>query len=55
MNIRFKKLCGEALIWVGVEVMLNLTGMDNIADYSEFVFKVERANSISTTTDLLHE
>jgi hypothetical protein len=44
----FKRLLAKAALWVATEVLLNCTGLDNMADYSEFIFDgglhVQRAN-----------
>jgi hypothetical protein len=44
----FKRLLAKAALWLATEVLLNCTGLDNMADYSEFVFDrglhVEKAN-----------
>jgi len=38
MNILWKNLLIKTVLWLVVEVILTLLGLDNIADYSEFVF-----------------
>ena len=42
MEIRWHKLLGKFTIWLTLEIVLNLMGLD-IADYSEFIF--ENGNS----------
>lgn len=32
-------VAGKIIIWVAIEVLLNLVGLDNLADYSEYVFE----------------
>ncbi|WP_287254865.1 hypothetical protein [Moorena sp. SIO4E2] len=39
MNVRWKKLLVKLTLWLIVEVGLNLMGLDDIADYGEFVFE----------------
>ncbi|MEW6497955.1 MAG: hypothetical protein AB1589_36465 [Cyanobacteriota bacterium] len=39
----WKKLCVKATIWLATEIVLNLLGLDNLADYSEFLFEKEVA------------
>ncbi|MGL5083775.1 MAG: hypothetical protein ACRC8A_20020 [Microcoleaceae cyanobacterium] len=39
MNIRWKKLLIQGAIWLVSELILNLAGLDNLADYSEIVFE----------------
>ena len=53
MNCSWGKLCGKALVWLAIEIMLNLTGMDNVADYSEFIFKGNRVNSFLSASVIL--
>lgn len=38
MQVRWKKLLTEVLIWLAAEILLICTGIDNLADYSEFIF-----------------
>ena len=37
MQIRWSKLIAKMAIWVGAEIGLTLAGMDDLADYSEFM------------------
>jgi hypothetical protein len=38
MQVRWKKLLSQIMVWLVVEIILNLLGLDNLADYGEFVF-----------------
>ncbi len=38
MAVRGKTLFTKTLIWLAAEIVLNLMGLDTLADYSEFVF-----------------
>lgn len=38
MKGHWKHLLVQATIWVIAEVVLNVAGLDNLADYGEFVF-----------------
>ena len=38
MEIRWKKLLTNSLLWITAEILLNCLGLDTLADYSEFVF-----------------
>ncbi|OKH27071.1 hypothetical protein [Chroogloeocystis siderophila] len=38
MNILWKNLLIKTVLWLVVEIILSVLGLDNIADYSEFVF-----------------
>ena len=37
MSISVKTLLIKLLMWLAAEVILNLVGLDNLADYSEFM------------------
>jgi len=41
MNRQWKKVCIKVTTWLAAEIILNLLGLDNLADYSEFVFDKE--------------
>jgi hypothetical protein len=38
MNVNWRTLLIKASIWLVAEIILNLVGLDNLADYSEFAF-----------------
>ncbi len=38
MQLRWKRLISKTGFWLTFEVWLNLVGLDNLADYNEFVF-----------------
>jgi hypothetical protein len=37
MSAHWKHLIVEITIWLAAEVLLNVTGLDNLADFSEFM------------------
>ena len=39
MNVRWKKLLVTTTLWLVAEIWFNLIEMDNLADYSEFIFE----------------
>ncbi len=41
MKIQWKKVCIKITTWLAAEIILNLLGLDNLADYSEFIFDKE--------------
>ncbi len=45
MKFLGKKLITKFLIWLMAEILLSFLGLDDLADYSEFIF--ERSRSIS--------
>ncbi len=38
-QIKWKKILIRMTLWLITEVVLNSVGLDNLADYSEFVFE----------------
>ncbi len=45
MNRQWKTILVKASFWLVTEIILNLLGLDNLADYSEFLFEKEVALS----------
>ncbi len=43
MKTQWKERWVKVTIWLALEVILNLLGLDNLADYSEFIFEQESA------------
>jgi hypothetical protein len=39
MNVRWKKLLMTTILWLTTEIWFNFLGIDNLADYSEFIFE----------------
>lgn len=39
MNLKWRKLLFNLSLWLVAEVVLTVLGLDNLADYSEFVFQ----------------
>lgn len=37
MQINWKMLLGKMTVWMAVEVFLGFTGIDDLADYTEFI------------------
>ncbi|MGB7084295.1 MAG: hypothetical protein WBD47_01985 [Phormidesmis sp.] len=37
MQVQWHKLINKLIFWLLVEILLNLVGLDNLADYSEFL------------------
>ncbi|MGB5633824.1 MAG: hypothetical protein WBM44_07410 [Waterburya sp.] len=37
MEIKWNKLIAKIIIWLAAEILLTFLGLDDIADYSEFV------------------
>lgn len=43
MQVKWRKLLIKTAVWLTVEILLNLLGIDDLADYSEFVFERDLA------------
>jgi hypothetical protein len=41
MQAQWQKTFQQLMFWLVAEIILNLSGLDNLADYSEFVFEPE--------------
>ena len=37
MKIQWQKLWFKIILWLGAEILLTLIGLDDLADYSEFL------------------
>jgi hypothetical protein len=41
MQVKWKDLLIKIVIWLAAEILLSLLGVDNLADYGEFIFSKE--------------
>lgn len=39
MNKHSKKWLVKIIVWLAAEILLNFVGLDNMADYSEYIFE----------------
>lgn len=39
MQVKWQKLFLSATVWLVTEIILNFLGLDNLADYGEFIHK----------------
>ena len=39
MNVRWKKLLVKTTLWLVAEIWFNFLGIDDLVDYSEFIFE----------------
>lgn len=39
MKVEWKKMVVKITVWVVAEIILNLIGLDNLANYTEFVYE----------------
>ena len=39
MKVHWKKFCIRISVWLAAEVLLNIIGIDDLADYSEYHFE----------------
>ncbi len=46
MKIQWKKLWGKVIFWLGAEISLTLIGLDDLADYNEFLCQQKAVASI---------
>ncbi len=37
MNVKWKILANKLILWLAIEILLNCLGLDNIADYGDFL------------------
>jgi hypothetical protein len=49
MQALWQKILIKITLWLIVEIILNLLGLDNLADYSEFVFEGKAMTVTSST------
>jgi hypothetical protein len=44
MKLEWKKVLVKSTVWLAAEIILNLLGLDTLADYSEFLYEQEIAS-----------
>ena len=44
-----KNLLVKTAVWLVAEILLNFAGVDNLGDYSEFIFEVNVAVELKST------
>jgi hypothetical protein len=44
-QVKWKKLLAQTLVWLATEIYLNFLGIDNLADYSEFLYDNSRVQN----------
>ena len=44
MKLEWKKVLVKSTVWLAAEIILNLLGVDTLADYSEFLYEQEVAS-----------
>ncbi|MDJ0620094.1 MAG: hypothetical protein QNJ63_25700 [Calothrix sp. MO_192.B10] len=47
MKVQWQKLFLKTSVWLTVEILLNVMGLDNLADYSEFVFNNQALSQVT--------
>ena len=53
MNVQWSKLVFKIAVWLSFEIFLTTLGLDDLADYSEFVFQYKAFGYIAeTSTDI---
>ena len=48
MKIKWQKLWIKIILWLGAEILLTAIGLDDLADYNEFLYKQKEVVSIVT-------
>lgn len=51
MKTQWQKVWVKAIAWLVVEIILNVLGLDNLADYSEFIFEKQAAITLARGSD----
>lgn len=51
--VRWKKFLSHGAFWLSAEVVLSLMGLDNLADYSEFLLQSRALNAMTETATQL--
>ena len=46
IELKTKKLLAKTLVWLVAETVLNFVQVDDLADYSEFVFERDRESVV---------
>ena len=46
MQVQWKKLLAKTIVWLAAEILLSLLGLDNLADYSEFLLVRDSDNVV---------
>ena len=47
MQVRWKKLFLKTSVWLTAEIILTVVGLDNLADYSEFVLQNQTMTQVT--------
>lgn len=47
MKVEWQKVLVKTAIWLAVELVLNLLGLDSLADYSEFITNKQEVAALS--------
>ncbi len=46
MKVQWQKLWFKTILWLGAEILLTLMGLDDLADYSEFLYQQKQVASM---------
>ncbi len=47
MKVQWQKLFLKTSVWLTAEILLNVIGLDNLADYSEFMLKNQALSQVT--------
>lgn len=53
MQAQWQKILVKLTFWLIIEILLNLLGLDSLADYSEFLFEGKAIAVKSYTTEVV--
>jgi hypothetical protein len=53
LNTTYKKVLTRVFIWLFFEISLTCLGLDDLADYGEFIFERNFINYLSSTTSYI--
>lgn len=50
MSVQWKKLLVKTIVWLAAEIFLNLSGLDSLADYGEFMGAIAMSSETLTSS-----
>ncbi|MGB5637070.1 MAG: hypothetical protein WBM86_30400 [Waterburya sp.] len=53
MKVKWSQLLIKTIFWLSAEIYLTVIGLDNLADYGEFVFQYKTLSTMALTSSTL--
>ena len=53
MQVKWGKMAAKVTVWLAVEILLSLVGLDNLADYGEFTLGDATLSSSNLTMEIV--